>query len=52
MGGVEPTSTGYYIVKGSGIPRIDIIGFSSQVDWPQLLRRLDAATRSGAVSID
>ena len=52
MGGVEPAARGYYIVKGSGIPRIDIIGYSSQVDWPQLLHRLDAATRSGGATID
>ena len=52
MGGVEPSEQGYYIVKGSGIPRIDIKGYSAQVDWPQLLRRLDAATRSGGVTVD
>jgi hypothetical protein len=48
MGGVGAAGNGYYIVQGSGLPRIDVIGFSAQVDWPQLLRRLKAATRSAA----
>ncbi|MEM9530779.1 MAG: hypothetical protein AAGA23_07655 [Pseudomonadota bacterium] len=52
MGGVGDAGRGYYLVEGSGIPRIDIIGFSRQVDWPQLLRRLEAATRSGAATVE
>ena len=52
MGGVGDAASGYFIVKGSGIPRIDIIGYSKQVDWPQLLRRLDAATRSGGAQVN
>ncbi len=26
MSGIEPAGVGYYIVKGAGLPRIDIIG--------------------------
>ena len=26
MSGIEPAGVGYYIVKGAGIPRIDIVG--------------------------
>ncbi|MDX1604935.1 MAG: hypothetical protein R3202_02015 [Candidatus Competibacterales bacterium] len=48
MGGVRPTAdgSGYYLVEGSGLPRIDIIGYNRRVDWPGLLARLQAAARS------
>jgi len=51
MGGVGDTGSGYYLVRGSGIPRIDIKGFSRRVDWPQLVRRLTPATERGPVSV-
>ena len=37
MSGIEPHGDGYYLVKGRGLPRIDIIGNQGRVDWPQLL---------------
>jgi len=37
MSGIEPAGAGYYIVKGAGIPRIDIVGNSGRVRWSQLL---------------
>lgn len=43
MSGVEPAKTGYYIVKGSGLPRIDIIGNQDLVDWPLLMAQISAA---------
>ncbi len=46
MNGVEPAKTGYYLVKGRGIPRIDVIGNASRVDWPRLVKQLQAATQS------
>lgn len=51
MGGVAPAGNGYYLVEGSGIPRIDVKGFARQVDWPRLVDRLQAATRSGGATI-
>lgn len=30
----------YYIVKGKGLPRIDVIGYSRRVAWPVLIERL------------
>ncbi|MCB1737142.1 MAG: hypothetical protein KDI42_03360 [Gammaproteobacteria bacterium] len=49
MGGVLPAGDGssYYIVKGGGLPRIDVVGFAQRVDWPTLLERLQRIT-SGA----
>lgn len=39
---------GYYIVKGSGLPRIDVVGYRHQVSWNALVRQLDSITKSGA----
>jgi len=47
MGGVEARADGtYYLVKGRGLPRIDVIGSSHRVDWPRLVRQLGAVTQS------
>ena len=46
MDGIAPAPNGgYYLVKGKGLPRIDVIGSSHRVDWPRLLERLVAATK-------
>ncbi len=42
MAGVEKKGAGYYIVKGGGIPRIDVVGFQNKVNWEVLLNRLKA----------
>lgn len=47
MDGVAPAANGnYYLVKGRGVPRIDVIGSSRRVDWPRLVEQLLAATQS------
>ncbi len=40
MVGVEDSPQGYYLLKGSGIPRIDIKGFNRQADWELLVAKL------------
>lgn len=40
MRGVMPAKQGYYIVKGGGLPRIDVMGYNSRVNWQTLLNRL------------
>jgi hypothetical protein len=48
MDGIEPQKgDAYYIVKGSGIPRIDIIGNAHRVDWNRLVNQLKAIQESG-----
>jgi hypothetical protein len=32
----------FFLVEGGGLPRIDIVGHNRRVDWPELLRRLQA----------
>ncbi len=41
MNGVAPApGGGYYIVRGKGLPRINVIGFSRRVSWPLLVKKL------------
>ena len=52
MEGVAPAPNGgYYLVKGKGLPRIDVIGSSRRVDWPRLVQQLIAATKSGGPTV-
>jgi hypothetical protein len=48
MSGVEPAGIGYYIVKGAGVPRIDIVGNAGRVKWSQLLASIATADFAGA----
>jgi hypothetical protein len=50
MSGIEPAGVGYYIVKGSGLPRIDIIGNSGRVRWSQLVEQISTTEFSGATT--
>jgi len=49
MSGVEPVKggPGYYIVKGRGLPRIDVVGHREKVDWPRLVEQLKSISRTG-----
>jgi len=49
MGGVLPRDGGYYIVKGKGLPRIDVIGSQKQVAWTRLVRQLGNIMESDIV---
>ena len=43
MGGLDASADGYTIVEGSGLPRLQVIGHQTQVDWPTLVKRLQDA---------
>lgn len=46
MSGAGPAPDGgYYLVKGNGIPRLDIIGNVRRVNWPQLIGQIAAGMR-------
>ncbi len=53
MRGVEIADKGnaYYIVKGGGIPRIDIMGYETNVDWNTLIHRLNSIQQSNQETI-
>jgi hypothetical protein len=50
--GVEATASGYAIITGGGLPRIDVIGYNPQVDWDVLIERLSRITASDEVIIE
>jgi hypothetical protein len=41
-GGSGSGAGGFTIVQGSGVPRLNVVGFNRQVDWPTLVERLQA----------
>ena len=50
--GLAPSADGqgFQLVQGRGLPRIDIVGYNTRVDWNDLLTRLQAAMLSeGAI---
>ncbi|MEQ1529582.1 MAG: C4-dicarboxylate ABC transporter [Methylococcales bacterium] len=49
--GIEATAQGYTIIKGGGLPRIDVIGYNPRVDWLVLLDRLKRISTSDEVII-
>ena len=51
MDGVEEANQGYYLVKGGGIPRIDVIGHNRRTDWNILVNRLIDITEAGTPDI-
>ena len=46
MGGVESTATGYIIVKGKGIPAVNVNGYTQRVSLTDLLSRIKRITDS------
>ena len=45
MRGLEADGARYTLVEGRGLPRIQIVGHQSEVDWAILVDRLQAAAR-------
>jgi len=40
MGGIEDTPQGFVLVKGGGVPAINVLGYNRDVGWDELLTRL------------
>ena len=51
MSGLDPGDGGYTIVEGSGLPRLQVIGHQTQVDWPTLVQRLHEAINGAAPEV-
>ena len=49
MSGLHSAGAGFTIVEGTGVPRLQVVGFNRNVDWPTLLERL-AAVATGDVA--
>lgn len=50
--GVEATDNGFYLIKGGGLPRIDVIGYNPSLDWDILVQRLGRIETSDEVVIE
>lgn len=48
LDGIPHPGGGYYLVKGAGIPRIDVIGRNRDVAWVDLVKRLKDIQLKGA----
>jgi hypothetical protein len=46
MSGLEPRDGGYLILRGSGLPRIDVLGFATRVSWSTLVEQLASIVES------
>ena len=51
MGGVESAPQGYIIVKGGGIPAITVMGYNRNVNWRELVDRLQRITQGNVKPI-
>lgn len=52
MDGLEPKGHGYVIVKGRGLPRIDVVGYEHRVDWATLLEQLKSLRNTQNVRVE
>lgn len=52
MGAEAAGKRGYYIVKGGGLPRIDVMGYNTRIDWDVLWKRLSRISQTGNVVVD
>jgi hypothetical protein len=50
--GVAEADYGYYIVKGGGLPRIDVLGYNPRIDWGVLRERLKRISESEPAVVD
>ena len=55
MGGIGSESLradgGFVIVRGGGVPSLNVIGYNRRVDWPELLARLQGAIESNMAPV-
>jgi hypothetical protein len=51
MSGLEPRDEGYVILRGRGLPRIDVMGFSQRVSWSALVAQLAGIMAAEGVEV-
>jgi hypothetical protein len=51
MDGIPRREGGFYIVRGSGLPRIDVVAGSGRVAWSRLVGQVMAALESGELTV-
>jgi hypothetical protein len=51
MDGIHRREGGFYIVRGSGLPRIDVVANSGRVAWSRLVGQVMSALESGELTV-
>ncbi len=51
MSGLHSASNAFTIVEGAGVPRLTVVGFNRQVDWPTLVERLVAVGKGDVAPV-
>jgi hypothetical protein len=52
MSGAGPAGAGFYIVRGAGVPRIDIIGNNARVAWLTFIgQAANALSNPGEINV-
>lgn len=51
MSGLHSGSNAFTIVEGAGLPRLTVVGFNRQVDWPTLVERLVAVGKGDVAPV-
>ncbi|MCC7463487.1 MAG: hypothetical protein IT480_13625 [Gammaproteobacteria bacterium] len=51
MGGIPRREGGFYIVRGGGLPRIDVVANSGRVAWSRLVDQVLEAIQRGGVQV-
>jgi len=51
LDGVAPARQGFYILRGKGLPRVDIIGYNREVDWQDFVTRVQEAVQRGGAKV-
>ena len=52
MSGAAPApGNGYYLIEGSGVPRLDIIGRVRRVAWPRLIEQVEQGMREHDLAV-
>ena len=52
MSGIERAGIGYYILRGKGLPHIDIVGNAGRVNWPALVGQISDAMKDSGRNIE
>ena len=51
MAGVEPNAIGYVIVKGQGLPAVNVNGYTQRISWSDLLARIKRITDGNSKAV-
>lgn len=51
MRGLPRPGGGYYLIKGGGLPQLDVVSSTDRVAWPRVVSQIRAALEAGKVEV-